>query len=116
MEQLGSVFKVYRVEGLLNNTKSHVRNGKNNRNFHLERVQEYELLLGAVPDRINADWVNAVGVSPRASFWIVTGLEEVHRNRHEIVVHQTAVDREECHQEEHISNLINIFESSYIIG
>ena len=85
--------------------------GQNDRDLHLEGVQEGKLHFGAVPDRIDAHWVYTVRVGAFASARIVARLEEVEWQRHEIVVHEPAVDGEKAHHEEHVAELVQVFDA-----
>lgn len=90
VQQLGHVFEVDRVDALLDYAQSHMQDGKDDRDFHLEGIEENQLHFGAIPGWVDAHWVDAVRVNALSSLRVVTGLEEVQGQRHEIVVHETA--------------------------
>ena len=68
-------------------------------------------MLSAVPDWIDADRVYAVFVNALPCFSVVAGLEQIERQRHEVVIHEATVDGEEGHEEEHVAELISVPEA-----
>ena len=85
--------------------------GQNHGHLHLERIKEWQLLLGAVPDWIDADRVYAVFVDALPCFSVVAGLEQIERQGHEVVIHEATVDGEEGHEEEHVAEFVGISEA-----
>ena len=97
--------KVNRVVCLLEDAERHVGHAEDDRYLHLEGVSESDLLFGLVPDGVDAHWVDAVAVFVQelSCLEVVARTEEIQRNRHEIIVHESAEESEEAHQQKHVA-------------
>ena len=87
MKEYIHLVEVERVEGLLDETKHHVKNADDDRKFHLKGVKENQLLLCSIPGWVNSHWVYAIRVSLHPILRIVTRVKQIKWDRHEVVVH-----------------------------
>ena len=117
-DELNRVVEVDRVRHLKAGAKKHLSNAKNDGCFHLERVKVLDLLVGAIPHRVDADWVHTVLVfvthrlgtirQQRAIFLPATVTKDLCAHGCEVVVDDTTEERVNAHQCEDVLDCIEL--------
>jgi len=88
-------------------TEGHLNDTNGNGHLHLEGVEELEGVLLVIPSRIHTEGINFTVPDITITFVVEVGAVDVHRNRHDIVVNDTAVNGEETHEEDDITTAEN---------
>mmetsp|Transcript_4714 Transcript_4714/g.17579 ORF Transcript_4714/g.17579 Transcript_4714/m.17579 type:complete len:281 (+) Transcript_4714:469-1311(+) len=99
---------VQKVEQAHEYPQHHLRHAHDDGHLHLERVQERQLGLCAVPDRVHAESVHAairaLLIAGAGVFWIASrplrGPEPVHRHGEALVVQQSGIYAEYRHEQD----------------
>ena len=77
-------------------------NSNDDTELHLETVGEVGFFLRLVPNPVNSEPKNAVLAFFLKSFLVVAAVLNYQRNRKELVVHQTAIERKEAHEHQQV--------------
>ena len=99
MVKVNIVLEVDIVEPFHHLTEQHVGNTYYDCDFHLERVDVVDLALCTVPGWIDAERIDALSILQLAIAILIAGVKELQGQRHEVIVHEAAVDCEKSHQE-----------------
>ena len=62
MHKVQPVAEIDCVESLIHLSQEHVSDSEDDRDLHLERVDEVDFFSGTIPSRVNAEWVDTVRV------------------------------------------------------
>lgn len=99
-------------------TKQHVDHAKNDRDLHLVSILEYDLVVGQLPDRVQADWIGITQVVVRrrvehdelvTEYLVSSDVGPPVRSKHvqglgkDVVVYEAGVHREQAHQEDDVA-------------
>mmetsp|Transcript_25713 Transcript_25713/g.71848 ORF Transcript_25713/g.71848 Transcript_25713/m.71848 type:complete len:783 (-) Transcript_25713:14-2362(-) len=129
--QVKLLSKVEGVESLQARSQEHLDDTEDDRELHLEGVEEEELVLGDVPHRIQTEWVDGFRTSVLCggfgdvilldgalvlSVECPAGAEQVEAKREAVVVDHTSVDGEEAHHDDHVATGMQSFKHLAELG
>mmetsp|Transcript_17573 Transcript_17573/g.30990 ORF Transcript_17573/g.30990 Transcript_17573/m.30990 type:complete len:734 (+) Transcript_17573:515-2716(+) len=113
-EKVETLAKVHGIDALEARSRKHLKNAKDNRELHLERVEEEQLVLRHVPNGIETKGVDGIAVAifsiqfgDVALFRLiaaegVTRSKQVEAEGETIVIDQSSVHSEESHHDNHV--------------
>ena len=99
-------------------TEHHVDYSNNDCEFHLERVDECQIICWVTPNRVNTKIISAVIIFSYMTagiclFHIIARSEQVQRQTRKFIVDQPAVNCEESHEKNYIPSFKKRFKSAF---